>query len=110
MGEKNIAHTITFTEMVAAKQGWVLSGDGELYTDLVTGLTTNYNRYGYYLCPCRDTEGSRDQDKDVLCPCDYAKADIAEYGHCYCSLYWSRDFAATGKPAQAIPERRFPKD
>jgi ferredoxin-thioredoxin reductase catalytic subunit len=106
MAEKSLEQTKHFTAMVAAKQGWVLSADAELYLDLVAGLTTNYNRYGYYLCPCRDSEGSRDLDRDVLCPCEYARADIAEYGHCYCSLYWSKEFAAKGTPAVAIPERR----
>lgn len=106
MPPKSIDETKTFTEMVARKHGWVLTNDATLYQDLVTGLNTNWNRYGYYLCPCRDTDGSREADKDILCPCEYSKADIAEYGHCYCSLYWSEDFAKSGKKATPIPERR----
>jgi ferredoxin-thioredoxin reductase catalytic subunit len=103
---KTIEETKTFTQMVARKQGWVLTADSALYEDLVQGLNTNWNRYGYYLCPCRDTEGSKEADRDVVCPCDYAKEDIAEYGHCYCSLYWSESFAKSGKAPQGIPERR----
>jgi ferredoxin-thioredoxin reductase catalytic subunit len=104
--KKTKEQTKIFTEMVAKKQGWVLTRDESLYEDLTDGLTTNYNRYGYYMCPCRDSDGNREADQDVICPCAYAAADISEYGHCYCSLYWSKEFAASGKKAEAIPERR----
>ncbi|GAB1484453.1 hypothetical protein MASR2M78_32710 [Treponema sp.] len=106
MNQKTLEDTRTFTKMVASKQGWVLSTDPEFYEDLVSGLNTNWNRYSYYLCPCRDTEGSREEDQDLICPCVYAKQDIAEYGHCYCSLYWSKEFQASGKSPTGIPERR----
>lgn len=106
MKPKTLEDTKTFTKMVAQKHGWVLTADSALYEDLVQGLNTNWNRYGYYLCPCRDTDGSRETDKDIVCPCEYSAADIAEYGHCYCTLYWSQSFAKSGKQAHAIPERR----
>ena len=106
MDKKTLEQTKRFTEMVAKKQGWTLTRDPRFYADLAEGLTVNFNRYGYYLCPCRDSDGSREKDADILCPCVYAKADIAEYGHCYCSLYWSEDFAASGKQPSGIPERR----
>ncbi len=105
--EKSIQDTTTFTEMVAAKQGWKLLADQDFYQTLVEGLTTNWNRYGYYLCPCRDSEGTREADADVLCPCAYARADIEQYGHCYCSLYQSSAFAASGAEPTGIPERRY---
>lgn len=106
MTQKTLEETLRFTRMVAEKQGWVLTPDAAFYDDLVSGLNTNWNRYGYYLCPCRDTEGSREADADVLCPCVYARQDIEEHGHCFCSLYQSAAFAASGRPPQGIPERR----
>ncbi len=106
MAEKSKDETRRFTEMVARKQGWELTGDEPFYDDLVTGLTTNWNRYGYFLCPCRDSEGSREADADVVCPCVYAKADIEEHGHCFCALYQSAAFKASGKAPAGIPERR----
>lgn len=104
---KTNEQTIVFTQMVARKQDWVLNPDAAFYDTLVDGLTKNYNRYGYYLCPCRDTEGNRDADRHALCPCLWSKADIAQYGHCYCALYLSKEFAASGKSSQAIPDRRY---
>jgi len=105
MKKQSLDDTRHFTEMVAKKQGWVLSRDKEFYEDLVSGLNTNVNRYSYYLCPCRDTAGSLKEDRPILCPCVYAKADIDEYGHCYCSLYWSPAFAESGKEPVGIPDR-----
>jgi ferredoxin-thioredoxin reductase catalytic subunit len=106
MADKTIDETRKFTEMVAKKQDWELTKDTSFYDDLVSGLQTNWNRYGYFLCPCRDSEGSREADADVVCPCVYAKADIEEYGHCFCSLYQSHAFVASGKTPTGIPERR----
>lgn len=106
MADKTIEDTKKFTEMVAKKQGWALTKDASFYEDLVSGLKTNWNRYGYFLCPCRDSEGSREADADVVCPCVYAKADIEEHGHCFCALYQSHAFVASGKTPTGIPERR----
>lgn len=103
---KIIADTEKMADMVANKQGWKVNWDKDLVNLLLNGLTTNYNRYGYYLCPCRDTEGSRDADKDLICPCQYSRADIEEFGHCYCGLYLSPKFYETRKPMGSIPERR----
>lgn len=104
--QKTLEDTRRFAEMVAAKQGWTLNPDTEFTQTLLEGLTTNWNRYGYYLCPCRDTEGSREADAAVLCPCRYAKADVADYGHCFCALYLRPDFAAAGSEVRGIPDRR----
>ncbi len=109
MKDKTIEETKIFAERVAEHHGWKINPDTEFVRTLLEGLTTNYNRYGYYLCPCRDTSGSRERDKDVICPCIYSKEDIREYGHCYCALFFSPEFYASGKEYGPIPERR-PED
>jgi ferredoxin-thioredoxin reductase catalytic subunit len=106
MAPKTAAEVDRFTAMVAAKQGWRLTADASFYADLADGLRVNWERYGYFLCPCRDTAGGRAADADIVCPCRYAAADVAEYGHCFCSLYQSPEFAASGKPAAGIADRR----
>jgi Ferredoxin-thioredoxin reductase, catalytic subunit len=106
MPPKTIDQTATFASMVAAKQLWVVNPDASFTGDLLEGLTVNWNRYGYYLCPCRDTEGSREADAKVICPCAPSWDDIAERGHCYCALYLSPSFAASGAPPSSIPDRR----
>jgi ferredoxin-thioredoxin reductase catalytic subunit len=106
MTPKTSVQTRIFTEMVAQKQGWVLNPDREFYETLVEGLVSNFNRYGYFLCPCRDTNGSRDADKKDICPCLWSRLDVPEHGHCYCALYLSQEFAASGKEPSGIPDRR----
>jgi ferredoxin-thioredoxin reductase catalytic chain len=107
MAEKNQDQTRLFADMVAKKQGWSVNPDQDFTATLVEGLTVNWNRYGYYLCPCRDSEGSREADSDLLCPCTYSWEDIADYGHCYCALYLSRAFVEAGKVPGDMPDRRF---
>lgn len=109
MRAKTREDTALFASMVAAKQGWVLNPDAAFVEGLEEGLTTNWNRYGYYLCPCRDSDGSREADADLICPCKYSRADIDEFGHCYCALYLSKGFAASGAAPEGIRDRRYAK-
>ena len=95
-----------FVELVAKHQGWELVRDKEHLQVLIEGLTTNWNRYGYFSCPCRLADGIREKDKDIICPCVYAKPDLEEFGHCYCGLYLTKEFFASGKKPEYIPERR----
>lgn len=106
MNRKNYNDTLLFVSMVAEKQNWKLNRDSEHLEIIVNGLMKNYNRYGYFSCPCRDSEGSREMDRDIICPCEYCRPDQDEFGHCYCGLYLTKDFFNSGKEPQSIPERR----
>ena len=107
MAKRTIEQTQTFIEKAAAHNGWVANPDTEFREALAEGLTTNVNRFGYYLCPCRDGDGDRQADKDIVCPCIYAKKDVEEYGQCFCGLFLSPEKARKGSvEVQQIPERR----
>ena len=106
MREKSQDDVYHFVRRVAAHQGWELNQDPQFLDDLVTGLRQNYSRYGYFLCPCRDGTGVREKDRDIICPCVYNVADQQQFGHCFCALFLSRSFAASGEQPQPIPERR----
>lgn len=95
-----------FVEQLARFRGWELHPDDRFLNDIIRGLATNYNRYGYYLCPCRDGDGERAADADIICPCDYLEADHQEYGHCFCGLFLRPGFRETGVETEQIPERR----
>ncbi|MFP4564181.1 MAG: ferredoxin-thioredoxin reductase catalytic domain-containing protein [Spirochaetia bacterium] len=107
--EKELKDAWKFARMVSKHQGWKLNGDEQFLRDLIEGLHTNKKRLGYYLCPCRLGSGDKEKDKDIICPCDYARPDIEEYGHCYCSLYLSEEFYESKEKPKSIPERR-PED
>jgi len=78
-------------EREAEASGYHLNPDREFTRALMEGLTTNVKRYGYQACPCRRATGTREDDLDIICPCDYRDADLGEYGACYCALYVSKD-------------------
>jgi ferredoxin-thioredoxin reductase catalytic chain len=86
--------------------GYYLNPDVEFVLDLMEGLLTNEERYGYWACPCRLAEGVREKDLDIICPCDYRDPDLDEYGACYCALYVSEEIARGEKEPQPVPERR----
>ena len=72
---------------------------------LVKGLLINEKRYEYWACPCRLASGEKEDDLDIICPCDYRDADLNEYGQC-CALYVSEEVLKGEKETGPIPERR----
>lgn len=88
--------------------GYHLNPDREFTRGLVRGLLANRERYGYISCPCRLASGNREDDLDIICPCDYRDPDLAEYGACYCALYVSAEVAAGARVPDPVPERRPP--
>ena len=96
-----------YVEQVSTKNDWILNMDTNTFNNLIDGLVENKKKYGYQSCPCRLASGNRDLDRDLICPCDYAKLDIKEFGACYCNLYMRKDFYETIKKDYVIvPERR----
>ena len=91
------------------KAGYHLNPDLDLTLELVKSLLTNEERYGYQSCPCRWASGLKEEDLDIICPCDYRDQDLAEYGRCYCALYVSAN-ATKENLSQPIPERRPSKE
>ena len=92
-----------YADQVARHRGWVVNPDKGLVTPIFEGLATQTRRFGKPFCPCRDIDGGA-SDADVVCPCVYAAADIADHGQCYCGLFLAhgKDSATVG----SIPERR----
>lgn len=89
--------------------GYHLNPDVEFTRDLVKGLLINVKRYGYQACPCRLASGKKDEDLDIICPCDYRDPDLGDYGACYCALYVSQAVLDGKQKVHPIPERRPPE-
>ena len=94
----------------AEKGGYNLNPDEDFAKELVESLLVNQERYGYWSCPCRLAAGDKDEDLDIICPCDYRDADVDEHGACYCALYVSDDIAGGEAETEPIPERRPKRD
>jgi len=94
----------------AEASGYYFNPDAGFARALVDGLLVNEERYGYRACPCRLATGDKQADLDIICPCDYRDADVADYGACYCALYVSQSAARGEQKVTAIPERRPPPE
>ena len=91
---------------VQEPKGYYFSDDEERVTDLLEALLKNKERYGYMCCPCRLAAEDPELDSDIICPCAYREADVAEYGSCYCNLYVSKEWKDGRIPHRHVPERR----
>lgn len=91
------------------EQGFFFNRNAELVNELLEGLIVNKGRYGYMCCPCRLSAGDREKDRDIICPCAYRAADVAEYGTCYCGLYVSKEWNDEEREHRVVPERRPPE-
>ena len=87
-------------------KGYFFNKDKEIVVDLLDSLLVNKGRYSYMSCPCRLATGVYEQDRDIICPCDYRKPDVEEYGSCYCNLYVSMAWNEEKVPHVYVPERR----
>ena len=91
---------------VQEPKGYYFSRDQMLVMDLMEALLVNKERYGYMCCPCRLSTGDRDNDRDIICPCEYREEDVREFGSCYCNLYVSSDWNEGKIEKVYVPERR----
>ena len=104
-----IEKTRKYVQMVADHRGWILQPEEDHLNGLIEGLATNLERFGYRSCPCRLASGEKEKDRDLICPCDYASPDVQEFGHCYCALFFAKEYLDKGGKTRKIPERR-PED
>jgi ferredoxin-thioredoxin reductase catalytic subunit/glutaredoxin len=94
---------------VQEAKGYFFNRDRERTFELLRGLLTNKDRYGYMSCPCRLAAGQRERDRDIICPCVYREPDVSEFGSCYCQLYVSHEWNDGKIPHVIIPEKRPPQ-
>ena len=95
-------------EREAESAGYHLNPDVQFTKGLVKSLLINERRYGYGACPCRLASGDKQEDLDIICPCDYRDPDLNDYDACYCALYVSEAARKGEKAVGSIPERRPP--
>lgn len=88
------------------KKGYYFNRDQQMVMDLLEMLLVNKERYGHMACPCRLASGNFEMDRDIICPCQYREADVAEYGTCFCGLYASKEWNDDKCPLRVVPERR----
>jgi len=105
----NVDELYELLKKIQEPKGYFFSNHKERVIELLEGLITNKERYGYMACPCRLASGERDKDKDIICPCVYRVPDVKEFGSCYCNLYVSKEWNDGKIPHEYVPERRPPE-
>lgn len=90
-------------------KGYFFNKDNGHVMELMQSLLENKERYGYMVCPCRLASGNQQDDRDIICPCEYREQDVKEFGSCYCGLYVSKEWNEGRNPAEYVPERRPPE-
>ena len=90
-------------------KGYYFNKDKAKVFELLEALLVNKERYGYMACPCRLAAGTREADRDIICPCIYREPDVKEFGSCYCALYVSPAWNDGSTEHAYVPERRPPE-
>ncbi len=72
--------------------GCHLNPDAAVVESIIQVLVRSTLRYGYPYCPCRDVSGDPEQDRAIMCPCQYHREEIRKDGHCRCVLFVGDDF------------------
>jgi ferredoxin-thioredoxin reductase catalytic subunit len=109
ISDQEVDRVYTVLKKDALDGGYRLNPDTEFVKNLVRGLLRNEQRYGYQACPCRLASGKKDEDLDIICPCDYRDTDLEEHGACYCALYVNEAIANGNQIVTSVPERRPPR-
>ena len=107
--DRAVDHLYEKLNREAEEGGYHLNPDVGFTKELVRSLIVNEQRYGYQACPCRLASGIKEEDLDIICPCDYRDPDLSDYGSCYCALYVSEEVVRGEQEAGSIPERRPPE-
>lgn len=83
IGQEEIDRLYERLNKEADSNGYHLNPDVAFTKELVKGILMNEKRYGYWNCPCRLASGEKQDDLDIICPCDYRDQDVVEYGTCF---------------------------
>jgi ferredoxin-thioredoxin reductase catalytic subunit len=81
------ARLLKGSEKYAQKAGYRLNADPEVVGTIITGLAKNKFKYGRAYCPCFFVSGDPEEDKKLICPCEYHCEDIEKHGKCHCGLF-----------------------
>jgi len=95
-------------QLLQEPKGYFFNTDPNFTLPLLEQLLITKGRYGYMACPCRIANGTRELDKDIICPCTYREEDVREFGSCFCGLYVSAAWNEGAVSHVYIPDRRPP--
>lgn len=89
VGTKEYNDNFTRITRMAEEFGFALNPDQERIQKVVGLMTMNYNEFGKYYCPCKQSH-PLDPEKDVVCPCPPLAEEVQKDGYCFCKLFYSK--------------------
>lgn len=75
----------------AHNRGWSVNPRWMIYTNLKLWLSDSEAMYGRRICPCYEPSGDPELDRKLICPCQFAQAEIDTIGWCHCTLFGRGD-------------------
>lgn len=61
--------------------------DSKVVDRIINGLAARQKKTGNPYCPCRLVTGDIEEDRKIICPCEFHEEEINNKGHCYCNLF-----------------------
>lgn len=65
-----------------------------IYANLKLWIADSEAMHGRRYCPCYEPSDDPDLDRKLICPCQFAQAEIDTTGWCHCTLFGRGDLAA----------------
>jgi len=82
-------------KMHALMNGFKLNKNERLLDGILDRLLENERTKGELYCPCRLISGNLENDKKIICPCEYHLDEIKKQGCCHCRLFIKSDINGT---------------
>ena len=78
-------------EKYTEKNDFALNPDKKHVDFVVSGVLENEKKFGLKLCPCRLRDGTRENDLELICPCNFKIQETwKKKGMCWCGLFVKR--------------------
>jgi len=85
--DREIEKLIEEYEEYAKQNDFSLNPNKKIVEGIVKTLLDREKKFGFRYCPCRKITGNPEDDKKIICPCAYHRAEIKKDGHCLCGLF-----------------------
>lgn len=86
VGEKEVMRV--WKEFEGRGDGFELNPDEEMVQMLLEGVLANEKQKGLKLCPCRVSDGTKEHDLALICPCNFKTHQTwSTQNRCWCGLF-----------------------
>ncbi|MDP1538423.1 MAG: thioredoxin domain-containing protein, partial [bacterium] len=69
-------------EEYAKKNGFFLNSNRKTIEGIVKSLLEREKKFGEKYCPCRKISGDTEEDKKIICPCQFMHEELEKEGKC----------------------------